>query len=40
MKNVLRMTDNDVKQMEAEISEEPPPPQMGMNQDINNINGQ
>lgn len=28
MKNVLRMTDNDVKQMEAEISDEEPPPQM------------
>jgi hypothetical protein len=40
MKNVLRMTDNDVKRMNAEISEEPPPPQLGMGQDINNINGQ
>jgi len=28
MKNVLRMTDNDIKQMDAEISDEGPPPQM------------
>ena len=40
MKNVLRMTDKDVKQMEAEISEEPPPPQLGADQNINNSNGQ
>jgi hypothetical protein len=35
-KNILRMTDNDIKQMEAQIQDEPSPPQMGMDQNINN----
>jgi len=40
MKNILRMTDNDVKQMDAEIEQEPPPPPMMQpdgSQPINNI---
>lgn len=40
-KNILRMTDNDIKIMESEIAEEPPPPQSMMppdgSQPINNI---
>jgi hypothetical protein len=44
-KNILRMNDSEISNMDAEIQEEPPPPQMdpsqsGMPQGINNINGQ
>jgi len=40
MKNVLRMTENEIKQMESEIAEEPPPPPMMQpdgSQPINNM---